>query len=269
MATDPLATLAALPDVVEASEQARSAVDALLWDRSARALSNELARESTLAGAWCSAAFEGAEVLLPQLRTGAVDDSPMSRVAARTLAMYIEIPKVSGLMSTSPMQALARLHATAVGVGQDVDLQSTNAGRPRLAEPVDPLKVGSAVSPREVPQRLAGLMDLLTMPTEAPAIVVAGICHAEVAAMQPFEHGSGLVARSLTRCILRDRGLDPDGWSIPEAAMRMMGRTKYVNALRGYNEGTSEGVSQWLVQHAKLVEVGAQEAQKWVANQQK
>ncbi|MCH9816860.1 MAG: oxidoreductase [Actinomycetia bacterium] len=268
MATDPLATLAALPNVAEASEQARSAVDALLWNRGARSMSNELARESTLAGAWCSAAFEGAEVLLPQLRTGSVDDSPMSRVAARTLAMYIEIPKVSGLIGTAPMQVLARLHATVVGIDEDTDLQSAGAGRPRLAEPVDPLKLGTAVAAPEIPQRLAGLMDLLTTPTQAPAIVVAGIGHAEVAAMQPFERGSGIVARSLTRCILRDRGLDPDGWTIPEAAMRMMGRTKYVNALRGYNSGTSEGVSEWLVQHAKLVQVGAQEAEKWVASQQ-
>jgi Fic family protein len=182
--------------------------------------------------------------------------------------MYIEVPKISGLISTAPMQVLARLHATVVGIPVGSAAEDAVAGRPRRGEPNDPLSAGTAVPAQEVSTRLAGLMEVLTTPTQAPAIVVAGIVHAEIAAIQPFEDGSGLVARSLTRCVLRDRGFDPDGWSIPEAAMRLMGRTKYVKALRGYASGSTAGVSEWLVQHAKLVEVGAQEAEKWVANQE-
>lgn len=232
-------------------------------------MGSDLAAESTIAGAWCNAAFEGAEVLIDDLRGGSVEDSPMGRIAARTLAMYIELPKVADLLGRSPMQALARLQAVAVA-GADPDQPDGEHGRPATGRPrldntvADPLRLDTAVPADEIGERLSQLGRLLTSETAAPAIVVAGVVHAEIAVMQPFPAGSGVVARGLTRAVIRERGVDPDGWSIPETGMRMIGRPSYVKALRGYATGTAEGLSTWLVHHARMVELGAQESIRWV-----
>ena len=86
------------------------------------------------------------------------------------------------------------------------------------------------------------LAQTLTTPTEAPAIVVAAIAHAELAVVRPFAWGSGLLARASTRLVLASRGVDPSLFSIPEHGMLEMGRPAYVNALRAYASGTREGV---------------------------
>jgi len=250
--SDPIQTLAELPGVPEALTQARDAVDSLLWDRTARRRGRALSAESTLLGAWADAAFEGAEVPQATLRAGAVEDSPVGRTAARTLAMYAELPALTDLLTTAPLQALARLHAiVAVGSCDPV-------GRPRTADEVaDPLRTKTAVQARTGAQRLGALADLLTTPTTAPALALAAVVHGELAATQPFEWGSGLIARASTRWVMRATGLDPDGWSIPEAGIRQYGRPKYVTALRGYAGGSPEGVAQWLIVHAGWVAAGA------------
>ena len=279
MSTDPLATLARQTNVAESSDLARSAIDALLWNRAARRIGADLSAESTLVGAWCTSAFEGAEVLMPDLRNGVVEDSPMGHVAAGALAMYAELPIAANVLSQSPMQALARMQSlTTAGRGHRPDPTgptsattapvSDDTGRPRATDDVsDPLRLGTALPAAELVPRLNALGSLLTGDTSAPALVLAGIAHAEIATIQPFASGSGLVARGLTRAVLRERGVDPDGWSMPEAGMRILGRPSYVKALRGYAEGTEEGVVRWLVHHAQLVQVGAQEAETWVAEQ--
>jgi hypothetical protein len=106
-----LATLTDLPGVAAAAADARGAVDELLMNRVARRRGAALAAESTLVGAWCNASFDGAEVLLDSLRSGTVEDSPMGLVAARTLAMYSELPRAAELLPAAPLQALARLHS--------------------------------------------------------------------------------------------------------------------------------------------------------------
>ncbi|MAT61547.1 MAG: oxidoreductase [Micrococcales bacterium] len=257
MSKDPLAALTSLPGVAEAAEEARAAVDQLLWDRVARRKSNALAVESTVVGAWCNAAFEGAEVLLDSLRTGAVEDSPMGLTAMRTLAMYAEIPGSSDLVTSAPLQAIARLHAV-VAVGSTPEEQ---LGRPRNGEELsDPLRLGEPLSATELPIRLQGLSRLLTTETAAPAIVLAGVLHAELASIRPFAVGSGAVARASTRLILRAKGVDPDGWSFPEAGLRTLGRNKYVAAIRSYASGEPEGVAEWLTTHSRTVTVGARAA---------
>lgn len=261
--TDPAAVLAADPDVAEAVSAARSAVDRLLWDRTARSRSEALAAESTLLGAWASAAFEGAEVPQASLRAGAVEDSPMGRTAARTLAMYSEIPAVTEVARTAPLQAIARLHAVlAAGVAAGDDI-----GRPRRDDDVsDPLRTRLAVPADGLGPRLTGLAALLTTPSEAPALVTAALAHAELAVVQPFTWGSGLVARAMTRVVLRGAGVDPDSWTVPEAGLRMLGRPKYVAALRGYASGEPDQVSRWIVVHAQAVEAGARAATDLLAN---
>ena len=101
------------------------------------------------------------------------------------------------------------------------------------------------------------LAGTLTSPTEAPALVVAAIAHAEVAVVRPFAWGSGLLARATTRLVLAGRGLDPSLFSIPEHGMLELGRPAYVRALHAYATGTPAGVSAFIVWHATACALGA------------
>jgi hypothetical protein len=107
-------------------------------------------------------------------------------------------------------------------------------------------------------RRLATLAATLTAPTQAPALLVAGIAHAELAVVRPFAWGSGLLARASVRLVLASRGVDPSLFSIPEHGMLELGRPAYVAALRAYASGTADGVRDFLVWHATAVALGAQ-----------
>lgn len=263
MTVDPLVVLAELPEVARAGEEARDAVDRLLWDRPARARGMALSAESTVLGAWASAAFEGAEVGIDTLRSGAVEDSPIGLVAARTLAMYSTLPRMADIVLTAPLQALAQLHAV-VAVDHS---EGDELGRPRATDDVsDPLRFRLAVPAAEVPHRLNAIAELLTSQSAAPAVVLAGVVHAELATAQPFVWGSGVIARSMTRLIMRAKGVDPDGWTIPEAGIRMLGRPKYITALKGYATGEPTAVANWLVVHSRIISAGATAAADMVAD---
>ena len=92
----------------------------------------------------------------------------------------------------------------------------------------------------------------------------AGEAHAEVAALRPFGWGSGLVARALIRLVLAQRGVDPEFLVAPEVGLRSVGRPAYVRAVRGYAEGTPEGVAAMLRLVAGAVERGAREPVTWL-----
>lgn len=257
MTSDPFAELAGLEGVDEAAQRAAAAVDEVLWDRRARRLGSALGAESTVVGAWCDAAFDGAEVGLDALRAGVAEDSAMGRIAARTLAMYARIPRAAVLWERAPTQALAHLH-TVLAAGL---VAEEAVGRPRCGDDADdPLRLGPLEPGSIVAARLSALSRGLVAPSAAPAVVIAGVVHGELASLRPFAWGSGLLARALTRVVLRVKGLDPDGWTIPEAGMRIIGRPKYVAALRGYSSGSSAGVAEWLVLHAEAIRIGAVEA---------
>ena len=257
MTSDPLLALVELPGVADAADEARAAVDELLWNRAARRKSTALSAESAVVGAWCNASFEGAEILLDSLRSGSVEDSPMGRIAMRTLAMYSEIPASADLLGTAPLQAMARMHSVAA-VGQ---VPESELGRPRSVDEVeDSLRLGPLLPAAQLAPRLQGLSQLLIGSKQAPAIVLAGVVHGELAVLRPFSAGSGTVARASTRLVLRARGVDPDGWTFPEAGLRTLGRNKYRNALTGYATGEPEGVAEWLITHSRTVAVGARAA---------
>lgn len=254
---DPVVVLATSPDVEAAFAMARGTVDELLWNRAARSAGRALGAESMLLGAWADAAFEGAEVPLAGLRSGAVEESPIGRTMAATVAVYREIPAAAEIIGRTPWQALARLHASvAAGFVPDEEV-----GRPRSGDTVaDPLNLRLAAPAAEVPARLTGVAGLLSRGPDVPALAVAALVHGELAVVQPFTWGSGLLARAMTRLVLRSRGVDPDGWTVPEAGLRQLGRAKYVAALRSYATGDPESVRRWLVVHAECVAFGARAA---------
>jgi len=257
---DVLASLGELPGVAEAVARARDAVDAVLWDRGVRARAAEVVAGSRLRGAWASASIDGAEVRPDALVSGdALDGSPIGRVVAAALAVQAQTPSQVDVFARAPLQAVSHLHAhVAAGFVPD-----DARGRLRTDDAADdPLRLGPLPTAAEASRRTAAWAALLARPTAAPALVVAGVVHGEVAVTRPFTWGSGLVARATTRLVLAGRGIDPDGITVPEAGLWAAGRSAYAGALKAYASGTPDGVAQWLVLHADAVRVGADEARR-------
>ena len=260
--SDPLLDLLVLPGVAEAVDEGRGAIDTLLWDREVGRSVAEVARESALRGAWANAWFDGAEAGMAEVRSGAaLDSSPIGRVLAGTVALHAELPSMVGIVGTAPAQALARMHTiVASGFAADADL-----GRPRSSDAADdPLRLGPPPRSVEVAARLSDLGHILVTST-APGVLVAAVAHAEVAVMRPFGWGSGLVARALPRLLLAQRGVDPSMLGAPEVGLRAVGRPAYVRALRGYAQGTPEGVAELIALMSKAIAVGAQQPPRWLA----
>ena len=258
---DPLLGLLDLPGVADAVDAARGSVDALLWDRAVGKMQAEVVAESALRGAWANAWFDGAEAGLPELRSGAaLDASPIGRLLAGVVAMHSELADLVGIVGTAPAQALARMHAI-VGRGFAPD---SELGRPRAGDTVDdPLRLGSVIGAEEVAARLGDLSQVLVTST-APGVLVAAVAHAEVASLRPFGWGSGLVARALPRLLLAQRGVDPGMLSAPELGLRAAGRPAYVRAVRGYAQGSPEGVAEMIRLVAAAIEFGAQQPAAWL-----
>jgi hypothetical protein len=234
-APDPLAPLLDLPGVRDAAEAAREGIDRLLAHKVLRRESAGVSSESALRGARASAALEGRDVSLADLRSGGVED-PVVQGALRVSA---GLGSMVETWSRAPGQVLARLHVLAAA-----DLAERGAlGRP---------------APHAGP-RLAGLFSLVTGPTSAPAVVVAALVHGELAAMAPFGTADGVVARAAGRLTGITRGLDPKAVSVPEVGFAELGREAYAAALAGYASGEADGVAGWLVHCCRSTEHGALE----------
>jgi hypothetical protein len=232
---DPLAPLLDLPGVRDAADGARAAIDRLLGHRVLRRESAGVSTESALRGARASAALEGVDVPLAELRSGGVEDPVVQgalRVSAALGSMIETWPRAPG-------QVLARLHVLAAA-----DL----AERPALGRPA-----------AHAGPRLAGLFGLVTGTTIAPAVLVAALVHGEIAALAPFGTADGVVARGAARLTGITRGLDPKAVSVPEVGFAELGRDAYDAALAGYRSGESDGVAAWLVHCSRATEHGALE----------
>lgn len=230
---DPLARLAALEGVASAMAATRDGIDALLRDRGLRRTAPDLTAESLLRGAHASAVLEGSGSTLDVVRADGGD--PTARAAVR---LSTELLGLAPTLGSSPLQALARMHALAAkGLAEDDEL-----GRPRDAE--------SAA-------RLRDLAGTLTATTTAPALVVAATVHAELATAAPFVSHNGLVARAAERLLLVARGVDPTSLTVPEAGHLAL-RREYESNLRGYRDGGVAGVHAWLLYAAEAYAAGAE-----------
>ena len=211
----------------------RDGIDALLRDRGLRRTTPDLTADSLLRGAHASAVLEGGESSLDTVRADGGD--PMARAAVR---LSTELLGLAPTLGSSPLQALARMHTLAAkGVADDDDL-----GRPRD---------GASAA------RLRDLGRTLSEPTDAPALVVAAVVHAELATAAPFVSHNGLVARAAERLVLVARGVDAKSLTVPEAGHLALQR-EYESNLRGYREGGAAGVHAWLLYAAEAYAAGAE-----------
>jgi hypothetical protein len=234
-ATDPLAHLLELPGVREAADSARAGIDRLLAHRLMRNRSAEVSTESALRGARASAALDGVDVPLAELRAGAVEDP----VVQGSLRVSVGLGSMVDTWSRAPGQVLARLHVLAA------------------ADLIDHAVLGRP-APHAGP-RLAGMFSLVTGETTVPAVLVAALVHGELAALAPFGTADGVVARAAARLTGITRGLDPKAVSVPEVGFVELGRDAYVRALVGYATGGPDGVAGWLVHCCRATEHGAAE----------
>ena len=231
MSTELLTRLHSLEGVPSALAAARDGIDALLRDRGLRRTSPETTAESLLRGAHASAVLEGSSSTLDDVRGGAGDE-----VAAASVRLSTHLLGLAPVLSRSPLQALARLHAVVAAGSVAEHLQ----GRPRDAT--------AAV-------RLQGLVPLVT--AEAPALLVAAVVHAELLAAAPFPSHNGLVARAAERLVMVARGVDEKSLVVPEAGHLAL-RPAYEAKARGYRDAGPPGVHAWLLYAAEAYVAGAE-----------
>lgn len=257
VAADQLARVAALPGVSVAVAEARAAVDRLLAHRLLRRRSAEVSAECALRTARASAALEGTDVALEELRAAMAAIAPVPPVLAGALRVAAGLAGSTSTWERAPRQALARLHLLAVGATEVADL----VGRPRgdtVAE--DPLGLGVPPAPMEVAARLDGLAAALVAPSSAPALVVAAVVHGELLALRAFGTRDGVVARAAARLVLIGRGLDPKAVTAPEVGHVEDGG--YATRARGYRDGDVAG---WVVHCCAATALGAREGLAVVA----
>jgi hypothetical protein len=230
---DPLAWLVSLEGVPSAYAAARDGIDVVLRDRGLRRTGPETTAESLLRGAQASAVLEGSGSSLADVREGGGDE-----IARDAVRLSTELLALVPTLRTSPLQALARLHAVAASGSLEAD----RLGRPRDADAAD---------------RLRGLADLLTARTDAPALLVAAVVHADLATAAPFPSHNGIVARAAERLVLVARGVDEKSLVVPEAAHLAL-RPAYESNLRGYAGGGQAGVHAWLLYSAEAYAAAAE-----------
>jgi hypothetical protein len=254
---DPLASISTRAEVVNAVENAREAVDRLRAHNILRRRKADVAAESTLRAARASAALDGVVWTLEEVR--AVDrrrraGAPVVYGALRAAAGVNEL---GNAFQRAPRQVFARLHAlAAAGLVDDEDL-----GRPRHADAVaaDALdELGPAPPAGMVGARLDALTELLMTSEATPAAVLAAVVHGEVLAVRPFARANGVVARAASRLVLRTRGLDPDGLTVPEVG-HLEERVAYIDAAAGYLTGEPSDVGAWVVHCCDAIVLGARE----------
>jgi hypothetical protein len=244
MTVDPLASLIELPEVFEAVDAARGSVDSLLREVRGPALRHrvpEVTAESLRRGAWASACLESVDGRsawdLGQFRPPFADDG-RGATARGALRVTTELASLGDVWGRAPLQCLARLHTLAAAdlVGEQW------LGRPRTQD--------------GVPDRLAALADVVTLSTQAPAVVVSAVVLGELLGLEPFVAGNGLVARGAARLVLLNRGLDPQAVSVPEQGLLELGAAATQQRLAGYLTGTPSGVGAWIVHWAQAVALG-------------
>lgn len=263
--------LAELPGVADAIGRARAACEELRWHEAFRRRWREVRAEASVRSARASAALEGAWVPVAVLRDAARGAAPVppgaqSRLAFGALRAAAEVERLLPPLGAREAavgppfgQLLARLHTAAtaglgaVAAGRD---HASDAGRPRGdAPPRDLAGLGPAPSGSEVAARL-DVLGALVRTSRAPTLVVAAVVHGELLALRPFAVGSAVVARAVSRLLVAQRGLDPTGAVVADAAW--VGN-EYLGAAAGFATGTATGVAAWLVACAEAVRVGADE----------
>lgn len=258
-----LTTIADLPEVVAVNDRAREACTRLRWHQALRRRIPEGAAESRIRGAWASAELDGARSDLDVVRDlmrGARDRStapdPAEQVIHGAMAATAATESLGAQLRQAPRQAIARLHLAAAA--ELVPEEELGRPRPSGRDCTEFAILGPAAPSAAAAARLDALDPILAEP-DLPALVVAGIAHAEIAHARPFTRGNGLVARAVERTVIKTAGLDPTGVAVPEVGHHRRGAAAYHGALAAYGQGTRTGIVVWLEHCADALVAAADE----------
>ncbi len=184
---DPLAPLAQLPGVAQASEEAADALGRAHRHRANLRGWPANAAEAALRAARASSVLDGGSL---QLSDAGTADPVLAGALRVSEALEGGATSVVGVWQRAPLQAIARLHALAAADIADDD----GLGRPR--------------ADTDVGRRLELLADIVTGgspgPTRSrgvPAPVLAAVVHGELLTLAPFGTADGLVARAVSRLV--------------------------------------------------------------------
>ncbi|MEO6472455.1 MAG: oxidoreductase [Aeromicrobium sp.] len=233
MSNDPFIAAASLEGIPSAYAATRDGLDSLLRDRGLRRSTPEATGDSLLRGAAATAAIEGSTYGVDALRAGDGDATARGAVLLST-----ELLGLVPVWNRSPLQAIARIHSLAAGGNADPD---------DLGRPSNPAGA----------ERLNLLSRLVSMPTDAPGLVVAALVHAEIAVAGAFVSHNGVVARAAERLVLVAKGVDPASVTVPEAG-HAAAISGYRSALAAYEGGEASGIHQWLMYASKSFLRGAE-----------
>ena len=153
--------------------------------------------------------------------------------------MSASLLALAPLLKTAPLQAIARIH----GVVGSAALGPERA-RPARATP-------------RPPTGCAGCPSCCSSGTEAPALLVAAVVHADLATAAPFASHNGIVARAVERLVLVSRGVDAKSLVVPEAGHLAL-RAQYESNLGAYRDGGPRGVHAWVLYAAEAYAAGAE-----------
>ncbi len=176
---------------------ARDGIDVVLRDRGWRRTTPEDTAQALLRGARAGQAIAG-------------PDGGAEQAALRVSTVLLGLV---GAFRVEPLQALARLHAVAAAEHTDGE-----RGRPRDADAA---------------RRLQRLARILVDPAPAPALLVAAVAHAEIAACTVFGSHDRIVGLAAERLTLVSRGVDRASVLVPEAA-HLARSASYEQALAAY-----------------------------------
>ncbi len=272
----------------ESVAEVRKAVDRLYGHRVMRRRAPEVTSEAALRGARASAALDGADWPLEEVRRRSdFSAGPQERTVGGALRISAEAGQLLSVWRTSPLQVLARLHLLAAGdagagAGRPrqpgeptaelfpLDLKAAEgvAAAPGVPQPIPSEAVATlppAPSSEEAAARLDQLAQLLAGRTAgagggAPALVVAAVVHGELLALRPFGTHNGVVARAAQRIVLIAEGLDPKAICPAEVGLVELGTAAYRQALAGYLSGTPDGLARWITHCGWGLRLGVRES---------
>lgn len=246
MFDDPLSNLSRNKQISESCSRGLQALDDLSWDRDLRNASTDFVTHIRRMCGYASAALDGAS--LPSAPTEEPDSSPMGQLSNLALVMTAQADELVKTFAHSPFQVWARLHS--------LNSEDSERGVPRVGNQVnDVLHLGELPDATQVVPRLTALANLIVN-SEAPAVLVSAIAHAEIATLRPFNQSSYIVARATGRLILMSRGVDPRGFACLEIGLHQMGRTAYSKALRNYTAGNMDDMAQYVETFVQALESG-------------
>ncbi|CAB4333039.1 MAG: hypothetical protein F2839_01835 [Actinobacteria bacterium] len=233
---DFLLELSQEPEISRLCSVANASLDELSWNRSVRNKGDAFTVFVRRLSGYSSAALDGT-VMPPDVLVDP-QKSAMGDLANSALLITARADELSSMFLKAPSQVWAQLHLLIEG--------DENRGQPRTNNDVDdPLHLGAVPDARVIHPTLNSISDMIVQ-SQAPAVLMAAIVHAQLCVLRPFSRGSDLIARASARMIIKGKGFDPLGLCAIEYGQYMLGRPDYVKSLKRYMQGGVPAVTEYL-----------------------